>query len=213
MSKERGPSDQAETPQPGRRPPSTSLTLLERLLDNDPEAWRTMVRLYTPLLYHWCARGGVRGADAEDVVQEVFRAAVSSLDRFRRERPGDSFRAWLRGITRNMLLVHFRRASRQPQASGSSDVYAQLEAVADPAPTDFLEEDPPSELEAHRRRALELVRGQVEERTWRAFWLTAIEGHAPAEVAASLGVSPTAVRMAKSRVLHRLKEQFGELIQ
>ena len=213
MSKERGPSNQADTPQPGRRSPGTSLTLLQRLLDNDPEAWRTMVRLYTPLLYHWCARGGVRGADAEDVVQEVFRAAVSSLDRFRRERPGDSFRAWLRGITRNMLLVHFRRASRQPHASGSSGDYAQLEAVADPAPTDPLEEDPPSELEALRRRALELVRGQVEERTWRAFWLTAIEGHAPAEVATSLGVSPTAVRMAKSRVLHRLKEQFGELIQ
>jgi RNA polymerase sigma-70 factor (ECF subfamily) len=213
MSKERGPSNQADTPQPGRRPPGTSLTLLERLLDNDPEAWRTMVRLYTPLLCHWCARGGVRGADAEDVVQEVFHAAASSLDRFRRERPGDSFRAWLRGITRNMLLVHFRRASRQPQASGSSGVHAQLEEVADPAPTDSLEEDPPSELEALRRRALELVRGQVEERTWRAFWLTAIEGHAPAEVAASLVVSPTAVRMAKSRVLHRLKEQFGELIQ
>jgi len=213
MSKERGPSNQADTPQPGRRPPGTSLTLLQRLLDNDPEAWRTMVRLYTPLLCHWCARGGVRGADAEDVVQEVFRVAASRLDKFRREREGDSFRAWLRGITRNMLLVHFRRASRQPQASGGSGVFSQLEEVADPAAADSPEDDPPSEVEALRRRALELVRGQVAEQTWRAFWLTAIEGHASAEVAASLGVSPTAVRMAKSRVLHRLKEQFGELIQ
>jgi RNA polymerase sigma-70 factor (ECF subfamily) len=213
MSKERDPSDQADTPQPGRRPPATSLTLLQRLLDNEPEAWRTMVQLYTPLLCYWCARGGVRGADAEDVVQEVLRVAASRLDTFRREREGDSFRAWLRGITRNMLLVHFRRASRQPQAGGGSGIFAELEAVADPAVADPPEVDPPSELEALRRRALELVRGQVAERTWRAFWLTAIEGHAPAEVATSLGVSPTAVRMAKSRVLHRLKEQFGELIQ
>ena len=213
MSKERDPSNQADTPRPGRKPPGTSLTLLQRLLDNEPEAWRIMVQLYTPLLCHWCTRGGVRGADAEDVVQEVFGAAASGLPKFRREREGDSFRAWLRGITRNMLMVHFRRASRQPQASGDSAVFSQLAAVADPAATDFAEEDPPSELEALRRRALELVRGQVEERTWRAFWLTAIEGHAPAEVAASLGVSATAVRMAKSRVLHRLKEQFGELIQ
>jgi RNA polymerase sigma-70 factor (ECF subfamily) len=189
------------------------LTLLQRLLDNEPEAWRIMVRLYTPLLCHWCARGGVRGADAEDVVQEVFRVAASRLDKFRREREGDSFRAWLRGITRNMLLVHFRRAGRQPQASGGTGVFSQLAEVVDPETTDFPEVDPPSELEALRRRALELVRGQVAERTWRAFWLTAIEGHAPAEVAVSLGVSPTAVRMAKSRVLHRLKEQFGELIQ
>jgi RNA polymerase sigma-70 factor (ECF subfamily) len=213
MSKERNSSSQTDTPPPERRPSGTSLTLLQRLLDNEPEAWRTMVQLYTPLLCHWCARGGVRGADAEDVVQEVFQVAASRLDKFRREQEGDSFRAWLRGITRNMLLVHFRRASRQPQASGDSGILAQLEAVADPTAADSPEEDPPSELEALRRRALELVRGQVAEQTWQAFWLTAIEGHAPAEVAAGLGVSPTAVRMAKSRVLHRLKEQFGELIQ
>jgi RNA polymerase sigma-70 factor (ECF subfamily) len=213
MSKERDRSDQTDTPRPGRRPPGTSLTLLQRLLDNEPEAWRTMVQLYTPLICHWCARGGVRGADAEDVVQEVFRVAASRLTKFRREREGDSFRAWLRGITRNMLLVHFRRASRQPQASGGTGGLSQLEEVPDPAASPAPEEDPPSELEALRRRALELVRNQVAEQTWRAFWLTAIEGHASADVAASLGVSPTAVRMAKSRVLHRLKEQFGELIQ
>src|SRR5262245_11405076 len=213
MSKERHASDQAETSRPERRSAATSLTLLQRLLDNEPQAWRTMVQLYTPLLCHWCARGGVRGADAEDVVQEVFRVAASCLDKFRRERGGDSFRAWLRGITHNRLLVHFRRASRQPQASGGTGVFSQLAEVADPAATASPEDAPPSELEALRRRALELVRGQVAERTWRAFWLTAIEGHPPAEVAAGLGVSPTAVRVAKSRVLHRLKEQFGELIQ
>jgi RNA polymerase sigma-70 factor (ECF subfamily) len=196
-----------------RNPPGTSLTLLQRLRDNEPEAWRIMVQLYTPLIYHWCARGGVRGADAEDVVQEVFRVAATSLGKFRREREGDSFRAWLRAITRNMMLLHFRRANRQPQPSGGTDAFVQLQEVAEgqtPAPE---EEDPPSELEALRRRALELVRGQVEERTWQAFWLTAIEQHSPIEVAASLGVSDTAVRMAKSRVLRRLKEQFSELIQ
>ena len=212
MSKERDPSDQAGTPRPRRRPPGTSLTLLQRLLDNEPEAWRTMVQLYTPLIWHWCARGGVRGADAEDVVQEVLRVTASRLDKFRRERQGDSFRGWLRGITRNILLQHFRRADRQPRASGGTDALARLQDVAEAEPPEADEDDSPSELEALRRRALELVRGQVAERTWRGFWLTAIEGHAPVEVAASLGVSPTAVRMAKSRVLRRLKEQFGELI-
>jgi RNA polymerase sigma-70 factor (ECF subfamily) len=189
------------------------LTLLQRLRANQPEAWHTMVQLYTPLIAHWCARGGVRGADAEDVVQEVFRAAATCLDKFRREREGDSFRAWLRGITRNMLLKHFSRTDRQPQASGGSEALVKLQEVADAADTLSEEEDPPSELQALRLRALELVRDQVEERTWRAFWLTAIEGHSPSEVAAGLGVSPTTVRVAKSRVLRRLKEQFGELIQ
>jgi RNA polymerase sigma-70 factor (ECF subfamily) len=172
-----------------------------------------MVQLYKPLIFHWCARGGVRGADAEDVVQEVLREAATNLEKFRREREGDSFRAWLRGITRNMVLQHFRRANRQPQASGGTHAFVQLQEVAEGETPASDEEDPPSELEALRRRALELVRGQVEDRTWQAFWLTAMEEHSSIEVAASLGVSATAVRTAKSRVLRRLKEQFSELIQ
>jgi RNA polymerase sigma-70 factor (ECF subfamily) len=189
------------------------LTLLQRLRENEPEAWRTVVQLYTPLLCHWCARQGVRGADAEDVIQEVLQAAAAGLATFRRDRPTDSFRAWLRGVTRNMVLAHYRRANRQPRASGGTDVLVQLQEVAQAVPPAAEDEDPPSELEALRRRALELVRGQVQEQTWRAFWLTAIEGQSPNDVAAGLGVSPTGVRMAKSRVLRRLKEQFGELIQ
>jgi RNA polymerase sigma-70 factor, ECF subfamily len=206
------PSDPAGATRPAHTPARTSLTLLQRLRDNQPEAWRVMVGLYTPLVYHWSARRGVRGADAEDVAQEVFQAAAAGLARFRREREGDSFRGWLRGITRNVLLQHFRRADRQPRASGGTDALARLQDVAEAEPPDAEEDDSPSELEALRRRALDLVRGQVEERTWRAFWLTAIEGRSPNDVAPGLGVSPTAVRMAKSRVLRRLKEQFGDLI-
>jgi RNA polymerase sigma-70 factor, ECF subfamily len=205
-------------PGPGEPPrsrsavPPTSLTLLERLRANEGDAWQVMVRLYTPLVYHWCARGGVRGADADDVLQEVFRAAAGHLGNFRRDRPGDSFRGWLRGITRNMVLAHFRRAGRQPQAHGGTAAFLKLQDVADapaPPPADA---DPAAELDGLRRRALELVRSEFEDRTWRAFWRTAIEGYSPVDVAADLGVTPAAVRMAKSRVLRRLKEEFGDLI-
>jgi RNA polymerase sigma-70 factor (ECF subfamily) len=173
-----------------------------------------MVRLYTPLVCHWCARGGVRGADAEDVVQEVFHAATTHLENFRRDRPGDSFRGWLRGITRNMVLQHFRRGARHPRASGGTDALNRLHEVEGVAAADGREEeDPAEELDGLRRRALELVRGEFEERTWQFFWQTVVEGRSPVDIAADAGVSAAAVRMAKSRVLHRLKEEFGDLIQ
>ncbi len=57
-----------------------------------------------------------------------------------------------------------------------------------------------------------MVKAEFEPRTWQMFWLTAIEGRSPVDIAAALGVSPAAVRMAKSRVLHRLKEEFGDLV-
>ena len=62
-------------------------------------------------------------------------------------------------------------------------------------------------------RALELIRGEFEERTWTAFWRTAVEGQAAKDVAADLSMSPGAVRVAKSRVLHRLREELGDLTE
>jgi RNA polymerase sigma-70 factor (ECF subfamily) len=99
------------------------------------------------------------------------------------------------------------------RVTNGTDAFVQFQKLVDPASPGSEEEDPPSELQALRLRALELVRGQVEEQTWQAFWLTAMEGQSPVDVAAGLGVSPNAVGMSKSRVLRRLKEQFGDLIQ
>jgi RNA polymerase sigma-70 factor (ECF subfamily) len=192
---------------------ATSKTLLQRLRANDGDAWHLMVRLYTPLVRHWATRGGVRGTDIEDVAQEVFHAAATHMENFRRDRPGDSFRGWLRGITRNMVLQHFRRSGRTLQASGGTDALIRLQSVEDAAATDDEDDDPVEELDGLRRRALELVRSEFEERTWRAFWLTVVEGRSPTDLAAEMSVTPTAIRMAKSRVLRRLKETFGDLIQ
>jgi RNA polymerase sigma-70 factor (ECF subfamily) len=111
------------------------------------------------------------------------------------------------------VLQHFRNAGHEPQAAGGTEVLLKLQEVADERSLAGNEEDAPAEVDGLYRRALELVRGEFEERTWRAFWLTVVEGRSPVDVAADLAVTPAAVRKAKSRVLRRLKEEFGELIQ
>lgn len=191
---------------------ATSKTLLQRLRANDSDAWHIMVQLYTPLVRYWVKGGRVRGVDVEDVTQEVLKVAATHLQNFRRDRPGDSFRGWLRGITRNMVLEHFRRSSRNPRGSGGTDALIQLREVED-AVSQEEDNDPAEGLDSLRRRALAMVRSEFQERTWQAFWMTVVESRAPADIAAELGVSPTAIRMAKSRVLRRLKEAFGDLIQ
>src|SRR5947209_11142031 len=99
----------------------TSLSLLQRIRDGDQAGWRRVVELYTPLVYHWCRRWGADGADADDVLQEVFQAAAVSITSFRREREGDTFRGWLRGITRNKVLVFWRVRGRNPEPAGGSE--------------------------------------------------------------------------------------------
>jgi RNA polymerase sigma-70 factor (ECF subfamily) len=187
----------------------TSLTLLQRLRANEPAAWEAVVRLYSPLVWHWCSRSGVRGADADDVTQEVFAAAAARLAHFRRDRPGDSFRGWLRGITRNLLLLHLRRRSREPVGDGGADCLDRLQALPEPE----TDEEDRAEAGLVYRRAVEMVRGEFEERTWEAFRRTVLDAQPTDETAAALGVTPAAVRKARSRVLRRLRERLGDLIR
>jgi RNA polymerase sigma-70 factor, ECF subfamily len=199
------------TPRPrGEAGLVTPLSLLERMRAHDAAAWQRLIELYKPLVLFWCSRRGVHGPDAEDVSQEVFAATAAGLEQFRRDRAGDTFRGWLRGITRNQAALFFRRNNGKPHAEGGSANWAQLQDVADPlaGPT----EEETVEIGHLYRRALEAVRCEFEERTWQAFWLTAIDGRAPAALATELEMSPASIRQAKSRVLRRLKREVGDLL-
>src|SRR6476620_8484070 len=104
-----GPRDDSTPHGSGEPGQVTPLSLLERVRANDPEAWQRLVQLYRPLVLFWCTRGRVPADDVEDVAQEVLAAAAAGLASFRRDRPGDTFRGWLRTITRNQVLLWFRR--------------------------------------------------------------------------------------------------------
>src|SRR5262249_25827059 len=114
------------------------------------------------------------------------------------------FRAWLRGITVNLLREHWRG---RPQA-GSDSVLGQL---ADPA--GGLSRLWDEQHDRHVLRTLtELVRPEVSESRWRAFCRVSLDGVAPGVAAEELGMSVNAVLIAKSRVLTRLREAARGLI-
>ena len=192
-------------------PTGTSLTLLQRLRSDDATAWARLVHLYGPLVRVWAARKGVTGADADDVAQEVFATVARRLPDFRRENPGDTFRGWVYVITRNVLLLHHRRADRQPQAAGGTEARDWLNAVPD-AGDGPDEPDAAADRTALYRRGLDLVKGEFEGRTWHMFWEFVVAGRPAADVAAEVGVGSAAVRQAKFRVLRRLREELGDLL-
>src|SRR5262249_19849176 len=191
---------------------ATSRSLLERVKADEAAAWERLVTLYAPRLFHWCRRWALREPDVADVLQEVFQAVVAHVASFRKEREGDSFRAWLRRITRNKVVDHFRRLGREPPGVGGSEAQARLARVPFPQPPD---EDGDADETAERGLllpALEVIRPGFEQRTWQAFWRTAIEGQLPRDVAAALSMSTGAVRVAKCRVLQRLRAELGDVM-
>ena len=59
---------------------------------------------------------------------------------------------------------------------------------------------------------MEQVKDEFQPATWQAFWETAVEGKAAAEVGAGLKMTPGAVYVAKSRVLSRLRDEVKKLM-
>ena len=188
-------------------PGSTSSGLLGRVKAGESDAWERLVELYGPTVYRWCRQCGVAADDAADVCQEVFSSVASAVGRFRREKPGDSFRGWLWTVTRNKARDHFRRRAGEPHARGGSDYRDFLAALPAAASQSSGSSEPPTD-HALVRRALEVVRKEVEPSSWQAFWRTAVEGHSSAQVARDLGLTPSAVRQAKYRLLRRLRQEL-----
>ena len=191
----------------------TSITLLERVKNQQEDAWEDLVHLYAPLVYRLCRVAGLATHDASDVVQEVFRAVSRNIGRFHRDRPGDSFRAWLLTITKNKIRDHFRQKAKHPAAVGGTDMQVMIQQVPEltwESSTDGSQFDSDSDL---MRRAIRLVKNDFAESTWRAFWSVTIEGQSPEAVAEQLGISKWSVYQAKSRVLGRIRDELQGLLE
>lgn len=194
-------------------PTATSRSLLARARTGDQAAWDRLVHLYAPLVMSWCRRS-LQPADAADVFQEVFRTVAARLESFRKEQSGDTFRGWLRVVTRNKLNDHFRARTREPRGVGGSSAAWRLAQIpgAGENPRDDQDEES-RQLARLVARALAIIRPEFRESSWLAFKRTAMDGCSAPDVARELGMSPGAVRVAKSRVLGRLRLELGDLEQ
>ncbi len=186
--------------------PKTRLSLLVGIRDSGNEpAWREFVEIYEPLVYRLARKKGFQDADAREVTQEVFVAVSSAIDGWDPDPVKGSFRGWLFRISRNLMINFLAQKRRRPAACGDSGVRLLLETHPD-------QNGQQSALFDHeyRRRtfhwAAERVRGQFEDKTWRAFWLSSVEGQPIKMVAESLGLSAGAVYVARSRVMSRLRQ-------
>jgi RNA polymerase sigma-70 factor (ECF subfamily) len=185
---------------------STSTDLIERVKQRDPLGWQRLTQLYSPLVYSWCRKFSVPQHDAADVMQNVFRSVFSHIDTFRRDAPGYSFRSWLWTVTRNKIGDYMRSNLRHADAVGGTDAHMRLMEVADDLSEQSVSYD--GQGKTSLLHVIKVVQAEFEDRTWQAFWRTAIDEIPTQQVAEELGISVNAVRLGKSRVLRRLREEL-----
>jgi RNA polymerase sigma factor (sigma-70 family) len=190
--------------------PLTRASLLVQIRDGaNHGAWQEFMKLYGPVVYGFARKRGLQDADAADLMQDVLRSVSTSIGRLDYDRNQGTFRGWLFTITRNKVFNFLSARRIRPQGSGDSATNRILNSHPDD--NDGTES---WEMEYQRRvaaLAMERIKNEFQENTWRAFWLTAVEGVAAADVARDVGISPGAIYVAKSRVLARLKDEVESM--
>ena len=175
---------------------STSLSLLERSLGGETEAWNRLDDIYAPMIYRWVRECGVQPNDACDLTQDVFVRVFRNLGKFE-QGPG-RFRGWLWTITRNVIRDFVRQREKKQLPVTSID----LDQV-DTTPWDAKESSlPPRKI---ARRASQHLMDDFNEKSRTIIREVIMADRDPKEVAAELGMSRNAVYIVQSRALKKLR--------
>ncbi len=188
----------------------TSETLMLRLRHHpeDGDAWDELSQRYRPRIYQYCLSWQLQPSDAEDVTQNVFLKLSSKLRTFEYDR-NQSFRAWLRTVTRNALADYHDERRRAHHGSGDSEVLKLLQNVeAREGLAQQLEAEFDQEL---LEVAIRRVKQVTPQQRWDVFQLTTLEGVPATEVAARLGMLIATVYTAKSKVQKQIRHEIARL--
>jgi RNA polymerase sigma-70 factor (ECF subfamily) len=187
---------------------SESLTISSTLLmgarSANPNAWVIIVTRYSPKIMTWMLLAGVDSSDAPDLLQDVWRSVLVSLKNFRREKPDDTFRGWLRTITQRRIADYFESRSQQPRHIP----LAQLESIQSQSQKLLTDEITANVSERVKllQKSMQQVESEVKPTTWLVFQMHVIEEKSVEDVAAILKIPTYSVYTSKSRVIKRLRE-------
>ena len=181
----------------------TRRSLLSRLRNwNDELSWNEFYDLYSPFVFNFTRKSGLREADALDVVQDVFANLAKKLPGFRYDPARGRFKAFLMFIVRSRIADHWRKQGRQ------------VEAVPLDDQTDIEAADPVAEDEWHLAMlevALARVRQKVSARQYLLFEQASVRCMATEEIIRNHGVNRAQIYMAKLRVGRMLEMEVRKL--
>ena len=168
------------------------------------ESWDEFYRIYQELICRFAIARGMRDADVEECVQEVWAQVAASLADFEHPETRPGLRAWLYTVVRSRATDLTRRKMRQPGRS-YEDAVATGHEPADP------NSDPAATVEKQWEQAvletvLNELRSQVSDTNFKVLHMRLVENRDVAEVAEALDLPRDHVRFRHHRTLKKLKE-------
>ena len=167
---------------------ATEVALVEAVRAGDREAFGQLYALYAPMV-HGILLARVPYRDVDDLVQEVFLAALKRLNSLRESA---AFGGWLAMIARNRAVDYYRRTRETEELTDDMPVASHRD----------------TEAEHEAARMLEVVRG-LPEAYRETLVMRLVEGMSGPEIAARTGMTPASVRVNLHRGMKMLREKLG----
>jgi RNA polymerase sigma factor (sigma-70 family) len=182
-------------------PSSTNLSIIGNSLLNplDIESGERFLAKYKPLIFKVITKQGIKGPDADDLVQETLHRILAGFPKFYRRRPG-SFRIWLRKITRSIIVDWFRSRKRHHLAPISKIE----EIVSKSIVREF-------DLEIYEM-AIRKVRLEISPKHWDIFEMFRLKGAPIQKVSEKFGIGLEGIYKVNQRVFYRLQQLVKEIM-
>ena len=195
---------------------NTSISLLNALSSKEDQlSWQRFVSTYQPMLHRWLRLRGLPEHLIPDVVGDVYVKLVGQMSSFVYDKR-KSFRGWLRTMVENAATDILKRAHRRYENAVdfqspaiASRCFQELDRLHQEPLEEFVDE-----IDNRLRLANAIVRrvkAKLSPNTWKAFYLTEIEGHACEDVALKLRMTSSSVYVARFRVKKQLASEAERL--
>ena len=163
----------------------------------DQQAWAETYDRYVTATYAFIAHlvAGDRVL-AEELHQETWMTAMSAIDQFAPEQ--GEFRAWLFGIVRRRVAMHFRRSHVRATSQILDETDGELSDDDQLLPADIMES-------VERADAVRAALTELDEPARDVLVNKYVDSLSVAEIADRIGKSPKAVESMLTRARHRLR--------
>lgn len=187
--------------------PNGDLQLVQRVLNQDRQAFEQFFDTYFSRLHRFCAARISSPEACEDIVQETLIKAVRNLESFRGEA---ALFSWLCQICRHEISNWYQRQGRKAEMCVSLDdvpnIRAALESLYAPAAVD----------EAERlamEKLVQLTLDYLPDNYSRVLEYMYLEGMTVKEIAAQQGTGVIAVQSLLARARAAFRRGFNDLQQ
>jgi RNA polymerase sigma factor (sigma-70 family) len=195
----------------------TRPTLLSKVRKGDEDGWCQFYELYQDFIYAAARGAGLAHEESKDVVQEAMLTVRNYLDRFVPDANRGRFRTWLRRIVHSRIADQYRKKKRNPLANAPKELPTEDSATSVTNRIPDLSEVELDRLvdgkleQAIFAEARKRVKEKVRMEDYQTYDLFEVQELCARDVALSLTINVTTVRVRAFRVRHAIEREVRRI--